>query len=162
MKNYYLCVRIRAPSGKCEKSPLVTNTRLNWFPYFAHKPVIIWLSEGVYFQHRKVSYCLREVIYCLREESVCMGSSKLSACGQVLPYRWLGREQKNDLILLLFPDSSIFWALLWRKTIFKGISPYYHRNYAFSVGFKQNFAWNMLFQHALGESPYIIGAKRSA
>ena len=29
MKNYYLCVRIRAPNGKSKKSPLVTNTRLN-------------------------------------------------------------------------------------------------------------------------------------
>gem|GEM_PF-5450452 len=45
MKNYYLCVRIRAPSGKSEKSPLVTIARLNWFPYFTHKPVTILLSE---------------------------------------------------------------------------------------------------------------------
>ena len=44
MKNYYLCVRIRAPSDKSEKSPLVTIARLDWFPYFTHKYVTIWLS----------------------------------------------------------------------------------------------------------------------
>ena len=45
MKNYYLCVRIRAPNGKSEKSPLVTIARLNWFPYFTQNSVTIWLSK---------------------------------------------------------------------------------------------------------------------
>ena len=128
---------------------------------------ISYCLREVSFYVRKESFCLKQVCYCLREESVCVGSSKrlleaskLSAGGrQVLPYRWLGREQKSQLILLWFPDSSIFWALLWRNSIFKSIYPYFHRNYAFSVGFKQNFAWNMLFQHALGETPYIIATK---
>ena len=86
----------------------------------------------------------------LASESIL--SYKSSAGRQVLPYRWLGREQKYHLILLWFPDSSIFWALLWRKSIFKGISPYYHLNYAFSVRFEQNSVWNMLIQHTLDES----------
>ena len=49
MKNYYLCVRIRVPSGESEKSPSVTIARLNWFPYFTHKSVIIWLSRWFTF-----------------------------------------------------------------------------------------------------------------
>ena len=48
-EDYYLCVRIRAPSGKSKKSPLVTIAGLNWFPYFAHNSVAIWLSEGFTF-----------------------------------------------------------------------------------------------------------------
>ena len=59
MKNYYLCIRIRAPSGKSKKSPLVTNTRLNWFPYFTHKYVTIWLSRR--FTFCKGKCCFKDV-----------------------------------------------------------------------------------------------------